>query len=120
MVTSKGSCVSGALALTIRSTLYSDNNPATFEVIPLLQTIGWHSVTLQVSDGVHTVEKHKRIKIKKGGSSAFAATQDSDGDGIFDKDETGDENGNGIADYLEDSGLATSQLLIGQDNPMEK
>ena len=96
-----------------------DNDVSTFEIDPKAHATGWHKITLQVSDGVHQVEKHKRVKIKAGGKTSFSASQDSDGDGRFDQDETGDENGNGIVDYLEDSGLTTSQLLIGEDNPME-
>jgi hypothetical protein len=45
--------------------------------------------------------------------------QDTDGDGILDKNELSDEMGNGIPDYLESIELATSQLMVGQDTPME-
>jgi len=96
-----------------------DTDPTTFEVNPSNHAIGWHSLILSVSDGVNTVEKRKRIKIKSGSRITFNTAQDSDRDGLFDQDEMGDENGNGIADYLEDYGISTSQLHIGQDNPME-
>ena len=106
-----------------------DTDPATFEVDPQTHSIGWHTLTLQVSDGALLVEKHKQLRIKSGGSIALTAkqtagsgssiTQDTDGDGILDKNELSDEKGNGIPDYLESIELATSQLMAGQDTPVE-
>lgn len=96
-----------------------DGDPATFEINPLLHTTGRHTLVLRVSDGTYTIEKRKRIRIKAGGTITFDDTTDTDGDGILDKDEPGDENGNGIPDYLEDAGMDTCQLLVGQDTPME-
>jgi hypothetical protein len=105
-----------------------DADPTTFEIDPKAHAVGWHTVTLTVSDGALSVEKSKRLRIKSGGTVALVAkqnasgsvsTQDTDGDGIPDEDELSDEKGNGIPDYLEPVGLGTSQLMAGQDTPME-
>lgn len=97
----------------------TDNDSASFEINPQAHTTGQHWLHVRVSDGTFTVEKRKRIRIKPGSRVVLSKTLDSDGDGIIDNDEPADENGNGILDYREDIGLATSQLLIGQDLPME-
>lgn len=105
-----------------------DTDPTTFEIDPQAHAVGWHTVTLIVSDGALSVEKSKRLRIKSGGTVALVAkqdasgsvsTQDTDGDGIPDEDERSDEKGNGIPDYLEVVGLSTHQLMAGQDNPIE-
>jgi len=82
-----------------------DADPSTFEVNPQTHAVGWHTVSVKVSDGTLFVEKQKLLRIKSG--AAVVA------------DQQGDEEGNGIPDYLEDAGLGTNQLVAGQDTPIE-
>jgi hypothetical protein len=99
--------------------LDQDNDPATFEVDPAQANVGWHELTLQVSDGIHLLEKQPHIKVKEGSAPPPRANTDTDGDGVLDSNEQGDSNGNGILDFQEDSSLPTHELPIGQDTPLE-
>jgi hypothetical protein len=78
-----------------------DDNPATFVFDPSAASTGRHKIRVAVSDGqASPVSKKKRIKIQAA-EVKVANDADTDGDNILDKDELGDENGNGIPDYLE-------------------
>ncbi|HHL19708.1 MAG TPA: hypothetical protein ENJ33_08225 [Thiothrix sp.] len=99
--------------------LKRDNNPATLEFDPTQLSVGRHEIAVTVSDGTHSIEIEKRIKVKAGNLTLPEASVDTDGDGKKDIDELGDENENGIADYLEDSQQGSHQLSTSDDNPIE-
>jgi hypothetical protein len=81
-----------------------DGTNNTFEFDPAQASIGRHELTLQVTDGIYTVSVTKRIRVKAG---AVPQAQES-----------GDTNGNGIADHLETEDLESHQLPMGGDNPL--
>lgn len=86
-------------------------DPCLVQIDPSSAAPGLYTIGLTVTDGVFTVARSVTVSLL-GGSAPALSANDTDGDGITDDSEgLVDENGNGLLDYLDVTGLASPESI---------
>ncbi|MCC2638782.1 MAG: hypothetical protein K0Q68_2501 [Moraxellaceae bacterium] len=87
------------------------SDPCLVQVDPSAAAPGLYTISLTVTDGAFTVTRSITVSLQ-GGSAPMLSGEDTDGDGIAnDSEGLVDENGNGLLDYLDVTGLSSPESI---------